>query len=51
MTNAGTGLGDVATNFTSLTDIGKWICVMAMLLGRLEVFPLLVLVSRTFWRK
>jgi trk system potassium uptake protein len=51
MTNAGTGLGDVATNFTSLSDIGKWICVMAMLLGRLEVFPLLVLVSRTFWRK
>ena len=51
MTNAGTGLADVATNFTSLTDVGKWICVTAMLLGRLEVFPLLVLVSRTFWRK
>jgi trk system potassium uptake protein TrkH len=51
MTNAGTGLAEVATNFTSLTDVGKWICVMAMLLGRLEVFPLLVLVSRTFWRK
>lgn len=51
MTNAGTGLADVATNFTTLTDTGKWICVLAMLLGRLEVFPLLVLVSRTFWRK
>jgi len=51
MTNAGTGLADVATNFTSLTDAGKWICILAMLLGRLEVFPLLVLVSRTFWRK
>ena len=51
MTNAGTGLADVATNFTSLSDVGKWICVLAMLLGRLEVFPLLVLVSRTFWRK
>src|SRR5512138_875043 len=51
MTNAGTGLADVATNFTSLTNTGKWICVLAMLLGRLEVFPLLVLVSRTFWRK
>jgi trk system potassium uptake protein TrkH len=51
MTNAGTGLAAVATNFTALTDTGKWICVLAMLLGRLEVFPLLVLVSRTFWRK
>lgn len=51
MTNAGTGLGEVAQNFTSLTDTGKWICVLAMLLGRLEVFPLLVLVSPTFWRR
>ena len=51
MNNAGTGLGEVASNFTSLSDPGKWICLTAMLLGRLEVFPLLVLVSRTFWRR
>ncbi len=51
MTNSGTGLGKVATNFTGLTDPGKWICVLAMLLGRLEVFPLLVLISPTFWRR
>ncbi len=51
MTNSGTGLGEVAQNFTSLTDTGKWICILAMLLGRLEVFPLLVLVSPMFWRK
>jgi trk system potassium uptake protein len=51
MTNTGTGLGDVAANFTVLTDTGKWICVLAMLLGRLEVFPLLVLISPTFWRR
>jgi trk system potassium uptake protein TrkH len=51
MTNTGTGLGAVATNFTHLGDIGKWICILAMLLGRLEVFPLLVLVSPTFWRR
>lgn len=50
MTNTGTGLGHVAANFTILTDAGKWICVLAMLLGRLEVFPLLVLISPTFWR-
>ncbi len=51
MTNSGTGLGAVAQNFTSLSATGKSICILAMLLGRLEVFPLLVLVSPTFWRK
>jgi trk system potassium uptake protein TrkH len=51
MTNSGTGLGNVAQSFTTLTDTGKWICILAMLLGRLEVFPLLVLVSPTFWRR
>jgi len=51
MTNTGTGLGDVAANFTSLSDPGKWICIVAMLLGRLEVFPILVLLSPGFWRR
>jgi len=51
MNNTGTGLGEVASNFTTLSDPGKWICVVAMLLGRLEVFPLLVLISPTFWRR
>lgn len=49
--NTGTGLGHVAHNFRSLNDAGKWICVVAMTLGRLEVFPLLVLISPTFWRR
>jgi trk system potassium uptake protein TrkH len=49
--NTGTGLGEVSANFTSLNEAGKWICVLAMLLGRLEVFPLLVLVAPTFWRR
>lgn len=51
MTNTGTGLGEVAQNFTGLTGLGKWICILAMLLGRLEIFPLLVLVSPSFWRR
>ena len=51
MNNTGTGLGEVASNFATLSDPGKWICLLAMLLGRLEVFPLLVLVSPTFWRR
>jgi len=51
MTNVGTGLGEVAITFNGLNDAGKWICVMAMLLGRLELFPLLVLITPTFWRR
>ena len=49
MNNLGPGLGEVANNFRSLTDTGKWICVTAMLLGRLEIFPILVLLSPAFW--
>jgi trk system potassium uptake protein TrkH len=51
MTNTGTGLGAVAANFTVLDGVAKWICVLAMLLGRLEVFPLLVLISPAFWKR
>jgi trk system potassium uptake protein TrkH len=51
MNNVGPGLGKVAANFTAVSDPGKWICILAMLLGRLEVFPLLVLITPTFWRK
>ena len=50
LNNLGPGLGDVANGFGSLNNVAKWVCVLAMLLGRLEIFTLLVLVSRTFWR-
>ena len=50
LNNLGPGLGDVATGFGSLSNLSKWVCVIAMLLGRLEIFTVLVLVSRTFWR-
>ena len=51
--NAGPGLDQVgpATNYQSLNDFQTWICSTAMLLGRLEVFTLLVLFTPTFWRK
>ncbi|MGC3981152.1 MAG: TrkH family potassium uptake protein [Steroidobacteraceae bacterium] len=49
--NTGAGLGEVADNFTSLSSAGKWICVLAMLLGRLEVYPLIVLVTPAFWKR
>lgn len=51
--NAGPGLNQVgpATNYQSLTDFQTWICSIAMLLGRLEIFTLLVLFTPSFWRK
>ncbi|MCX8085495.1 MAG: TrkH family potassium uptake protein [Rhodocyclaceae bacterium] len=51
--NTGPGLGEVgpATTFASLTDFQTWICTFAMLLGRLEIFTLLVVLTPAFWRK
>lgn len=51
--NAGPGLNQVgpATNYQGLNDFQTWICSVAMLLGRLEVFTLIVLFTPTFWRK
>ena len=48
--NLGPGLGDVASNFQGLGDGPKWVLSFAMLLGRLEVFTLLVLFTPEFWR-
>jgi trk system potassium uptake protein TrkH len=50
LNNLGPGLGDVTSGFMSLTDTAKWISVVGMLLGRLEIFTLLVLITPTFWR-
>ena len=51
LNNLGPGLGDVAYSYAALSGVGKWICVLAMLLGRLEIFTLLLLFTVTFWRK
>ncbi len=50
LNNLGPGLGGVASGFMDLTDAAKWISVAGMLLGRLEIFTLLVLITPTFWR-
>lgn len=47
----GPGLGSVAANFASVPDVGKWALAFAMLLGRLEVFTLMVLLTPAFWRQ
>ena len=51
--NTGPGLGQVgpSTTFTSLNDFQTWVCTFAMLLGRLEIFTLLVVLTPAFWRK
>lgn len=51
--NMGPGLGSVgpSTNYASLTDFQSWVCALAMILGRLEIIPLLVICTGTFWRK
>ena len=48
--NLGPGLGGVSENFSTLSDFAKWVCCFGMLLGRLEIFTLLVLFTPTFWR-
>jgi len=48
--NMGPGLGEVASHFQTLGDGAIWICSFAMVLGRLEVFTLLVLLTPQFWR-
>ncbi len=50
MNNMGPGLGEVTQTFTSINSGGKMIAAIAMLLGRLEVFSILVLFHPAFWR-
>jgi len=53
LNNTGPGLGEVgpATTYANLTDTQTWICSFAMLLGRLEIFTLMVVLTPAFWRK
>lgn len=51
LNNLGPGLGDVATHYGDLNDPAKWVLTFSMLLGRLEVFTLLVLFTPAFWKR
>ena len=51
LNNLGPGLGKVAANYASISDADKWVCVAAMLLGRLEIFTLFVLFTPAFWQR
>jgi len=51
MNNLGPGLAGVGEDFIGLTDPAKWALTFAMMLGRLEIFTLLILFTRAFWRR
>lgn len=40
-----------AENYSVLSNFQIWVCSLVMLLGRLEIFTLLILLSPAFWRK
>ena len=49
--NLGPGLGEVSANFATIDSFSLWVCSFAMLLGRLEIFAFLVLLTPAFWRR
>ena len=51
MNNLGPGLGSVSVNYEHINDLAKWVLCFAMLLGRVEIFTLLVLLTPAFWRR
>ena len=50
MNNLGPGLGEVSAHYAALNDTAKWVLCIAMLLGRLEIFTLLVILTPAFWK-
>ncbi|MCB1842819.1 MAG: TrkH family potassium uptake protein [Halioglobus sp.] len=50
LNNLGPGLGEVAANYGNINEVAKGLLCFTMLLGRLEVFTLLVLFTPMFWR-
>ena len=54
ISNVGPGLGPIigpAGNYTSLSDMAKWVLCAGMIIGRLELFTVLILLSPQFWRR
>jgi len=50
LNNLGPGLGDAAQNYQQISIAGKWVLGLAMLLGRMEIFTLMIILSAFFWR-
>ena len=51
ISNTGASIGEVAHTFVHIPLMSKWILIMCMLLGRLEIFTLLVLFTPAYWKR
>jgi trk system potassium uptake protein TrkH len=51
LNNLGPGLGNVAANYSNISDLQMLVLSFAMLMGRLEIFTLLVLLTPAFWQQ
>jgi len=54
ISNVGPGVGEIIGpngNYASINEIGKWVLAFTMLIGRLEIFTILVIFSKSFWKK
>ncbi len=51
LSNTGSGIRGVFSNYSRISDLAKWVLIFAMLAGRLEIFTLLVIFTRDFWAK
>jgi trk system potassium uptake protein TrkH len=51
LNNVGPGLAEVTMTFRDVSDSAKWVCAIAMLIGRLEIFALLLLLTPAFWER
>jgi trk system potassium uptake protein TrkH len=49
--NTGPGLGEVTSTFRDIPDPAKWISIAAMLVGRVEIFTFIVLLTPAFWQR
>ena len=54
ISNVGPGIGEIIGpngNYSGINEIGKWVLAFTMIIGRLEIFTILVLFSKNFWKK
>ncbi len=51
LSNTGAGIGKAAGNFAHINTAAKWILILAMFAGRLEIFTVLVLFMPSYWRR
>ncbi len=51
LANSGTGVGAISHDFSGLNTSSKWLIILSMIIGRLELYPLFILFTRPFWQK